>query len=294
MLHRKQTLWGFIFIAPTILGLLIFQFGPMLFSLIMSFFDWDVVTTPKLNNGANFVSLYTDPLISQALKVTFYFTALSVPIGNAFALAIASLLNSKRLKGMSVFRTIFYIPSICPAVATAVLWTFMFNPMFGFFNGLLLAMGMDTKNWIADPNMVIPCMAFMSVWNSGGAVIIYLAGLQGVPSHLYESVDVDGGNGWHKFLNITLPLLSPVVFYNVIMAMIGNMQTFTQGYLMTDGGPQNASLFYVLYLYRTAFKNSKMGYASAQAWLMFAIVMVLTGIAFLVSKYAVYYESGEA
>ncbi len=289
---RKNLLWGFFFITPAILGLLFFNFGPMIFSLVMSFFKWDVVTTPTFTGLKNYEMLFIDPLVFHSLRVTLYFTLLAVPLGNAFALAIAVMLNAKGIKGLSVFRTIFYIPTIAPAVASAILWTFMFNPMFGVFNGVLNSFGLDSQGFIADPKQVIPCMAVMSIWASGNAVIIYLAGLQGIPQGLYEAIEVDGGNTWHKFYKITLPLLSPIVFYNVLMAMIGNLQAFTQGYLMTGGGPENASLFYVLNLYNTAFKNSQMGFASAQAWLLFLVVGLLTVISFVVSNKLVYYEGG--
>lgn len=290
---RSNIIWGFIFIAPSILGLILFSFGPMFFSFIMSFFQWDVVSTPKFIGIDNFKLLFKDPLVLHSLRVTLYYTLLSVPIGNAFALFIAIVLNNKSIKLLSMWRTIFYIPSIAPVVASSMLWTFIFNPMFGVLNSVMNMLGMDSQGWIADPEQVIPCMAVMAVWGSGNAVIIYLAGLQGIPEHLYEAVTVDGGTGFHKFFYVTLPLLSPIVFYNVLMAMIGNLQSFTQGYLMTKGGPENASLFYVLNLYNTAFKNSQMGFASAQAWLFFLVVSVLTALSFMVSKNIVYYEGKE-
>jgi multiple sugar transport system permease protein len=292
-INRNAMLWGFVFISPAILGLMLFNFGPMLFSFIISFFQWDVVSTPAFTGVGNYKLLFKDPLVFHSLRVTLYFTLLAVPLGNAFALFVAVVLNNKRIQFLSVWRTIFYIPSIAPAVASAMLWTFMFNPMFGVLNSVFNMLGMDSQGWIADPNQVIPCMAVMSVWGSGNAVIIYLAGLQGIPEHLYEAVTVDGGNAIHKFVYITLPLLSPIVLYNVLMAMIGNLQSFTQGYLMTNGGPENASLFYVLNLYNTAFKNSQMGFACAQSWLFFLVVSVFTALSFLVSRKVVYYEGKE-
>ena len=290
-LQRSQMFWGYIFVAPAVVGVLGLNLGPMLFSLVISFFEWDVIRAPIFNAGANYKMLFTEPLVLHSLRVSLYFTMLAVPGGNAFALLIALLLNNRRIKMLSVFRTVFYIPSIAPAIASAILWTFMFNPFFGVFNTVFMSLGMNAQGFIADAGQVIPCMAIMSAWASGNAVIIYLAGLQGVPQHLYEAVEVDGGNSWHKLTRITIPMLSPVIFYNLLMAMIGNMQAFTQGYLMTQGGPQNASLFYVLNLYNTAFKNSKMGFASAQAWLMLAVVGTLTLISFWISDRTVYYES---
>lgn len=287
--RRNRILWGYLFIAPAILGLILFSFGPMLFSLVMSFFDWDVVRPPMFTGLKNYRMLVTEPLVLHSLKVTMQFTLLAVPLGNLFALGIAMMLNDRRIRFLSFFRTVFYIPTIAPAVASAILWTFMFNPMFGVLNGMLNALGLDSQGFIADPAQVIPCMAAMSIWSSGNAVIIYLAGLQGIPGQLYEALEVDGGNAWHQFRHVTLPLLSPIILYNVLMSMIGNLQAFTQGYLMTGGGPENASLFYVLNLYNTAFKNSQMGFASAQAWLMFVVVGILTALSFWVSRRLVYY-----
>lgn len=287
---KSRLFWGYLFISPAILGLLLFSFGPMLFSLVMSFFDWDVVQKPVFAGLKNYRMLITEPLVMHSLKVTLHFTLLAVPFGNLFALGIALMLNDRKIRFLSVFRTIFYIPTIAPAVASAILWTFMFNPMFGVLNGILNSLGLDSQGFIAAPDQVLLCMAVMAIWSSGNAVIIYLAGLQGIPSQLYEALEVDGGNAWHKFRNVTLPLLSPIILYNVLMAMIGNLQAFTQGYLMTGGGPENASLFYVLNLYNTAFKNSQMGFASAQAWLMFLVVGILTVLSFVVSNRLVYYE----
>ncbi len=287
--YKKRIAWGYLFIAPAIIGLFLFFFGPMLYSLYMSFFEWDVITTPEFVGLKNYKLLYEDPLVFHSLGVTLHFTLLAVPLGNIVSLFLATMLNTNKIKGLSVFRTIFYIPSITPVVASSILWTFMFNPMFGVLNGILNAMGLDSQGFIADPDQVILCLVVMSIWASGNTVIIYLAGLQGIPTELYEALTVDGGNIWDKFWHITLPLLSPIVFYNVLMAMIGSLQTFTQGYLMTGGGPENASLFYVLNLYNTAFKNSQMGFANAQAWLMFVVVGALTAFVFWVSKKWVYY-----
>ena len=181
------------------------------------------------------------------------------------------LLNT-RVPGMSAFRTIFYIPSIVPAVASSALWMFIYNPMFGLLNTILKAVGLPGSNFIYDKQGVIPCLAVMAVWASGNTVIIYLAGLQGIDRQLYESASIDGANAVHKFFHITVPLMTPIIFYNVVMGIISSMQTFTQAYIMTDGGPDNGSLFYTLLLYRTAFRNSRMGYASAMSWLFFVFL----------------------
>lgn len=289
-IRRTQTVWGYIFILPAILGFALFYLGPMLFSLGISFFDWDMIRPPQFVGVQNYINMFTlsNSLVSKALKVTLYYSLLTVPLITVVSLFISMLLNSK-IKLISVFRTVFYIPSIVPAVANAALWMFLCNPMFGLLNSLLKAVGLPPQNWIYDTKTVIPTMAIIGLWGAGNTVVIYLAGLQGIPAHLYEAIDIDGGNALHKFKNVTVPLLSPVIFYNMVMAIINSMQTFTQAYIMTEGGPNNASLFYVLLLYRTAFNDQQMGYASAMAWLFFLIVAALTVLAFKLSNTWVFY-----
>lgn len=286
---REQLVWGYVFIAPAILGLLVLTAYPIFSSLVTSFSEWDIITPKKYLGLKNYINMLDDELISQSLSVTLRYTLMSVPLSNIVALLLALLLNTG-VKGRSVFRTIFYIPSILPAVANAALWMYLYNPMYGALNEFMKMLGLGKLGWIYDKNMVLPCMAVMAAWSSGNTAIIYLAGLQGIPRHLYESVEIDGGGMLTKFCVITLPMLSPVLFYNLVMGVIGSMQTFTQGYIMTDGGPQNASLFYVLLLYRRAFKNMDMGYASAMAWLLFVIIATLTLTNFIVSRKWVYTE----
>lgn len=286
--QSQRNLEGYLFILPGLLGVLLFCLFPMVYSLVMGFNDWNMITPAKFVGLDNFREMLTDDVVWQSVKVTLYYTLLAVPLCNIVALLMALLLNSK-VKGMSVYRTIFYIPSIVPAVASAAIWMFIFNPFNGLLNSIVELVGIDPQMWIYDAKQVIPCMAVMAAWGSGGTAIIYLASLQGVPKHLYESIDIDGGNAFHKFFNVTLPLISPVVFYNVVMAVIGSMQSFTQGYIMTKGGPNNASLFYVLLLYNRAFTYSDMGLACAMAWVLFIIIGLLTAVNFVVSKKWVYY-----
>ena len=290
-IERTDFRWGYIFIGPSILGLLVFQLGPMIFSLITSFTSWNVISPMKFVGFDNYIELFHDPLVSISLKVTGLYTLLTVPLTTIVTFLIAMLLNT-RLPGMSAFRTIFYIPSIVPAVASSALWMFIYNPMFGLLNTILKAVGLPGSNFIYDKQGVIPCLAVMAVWASGNTVIIYLAGLQGIDRQLYESASIDGANAVHKFFHITVPLMTPIIFYNVVMGIISSMQTFTQAYIMTDGGPDNGSLFYTLLLYRTAFRNSRMGYASAMSWLFFVIIGALTLIIFKTSNKWVFYENG--
>ena len=290
-IERTDFRWGYIFIGPSILGLLVFQLGPMIFSLITSFTSWNVISPMKFVGFDNYIELFHDPLVSISLKVTGLYTLLTVPLTTIVTFLIAMLLNT-RVPGMSAFRTIFYIPSIVPAVASSALWMFIYNPMFGLLNTILKAVGLPGSNFIYDKQGVIPCLAVMAVWASGNPVIIYLAGLQGIDRQLYESASIDGANAVHKFFHITVPLMTPIIFYNVVMGIISSMQTFTQAYIMTDGGPDNGSLFYTLLLYRTAFRNSRMGYASAMSWLFFVIIGALTLIIFKTSNKWVFYENG--
>ena len=288
--EREKLVWGYIFIAPAIIGIIALNVYPILFSIFVSFVKWDIITPMEMVGTANFERMFTsDKLIGTAISVSTRYTLMAVPLCNIVALIMASLLNAN-IKGRSFFRTIFYIPSIVPAVANAALWMYIFNPMYGAANELVRAFGMSRQGWIYSKDMVLQCMAVMAAWGSGGTAIIYLAGLQGVPRHLYESVEIDGGGIFTKFRAITLPMISPIIFYNLVMGVIGAMQSFTQGYIMTDGGPDNASLFYVLLLYRRAFRQMEMGYASAMAWLLTIIIATLTLINFGLSRKWVYLE----
>jgi len=288
---RHRTLWGYIFIAPSILGLMLFFFGPMLFSLGVSFTRWDIITPASFVGIDNYTRFATDPLVQKSLAVTFYYVLLNVPAVVIVSLVIASLLNAD-IKGRSLYRTIFYIPSIVPAVANAALWMFLYNPMFGLFNWLIGLIGIPPQGWVYQDTQVIPSLVLMSVWASGNVVVIYLAGLQGISRQMYEAVEIDGGGVFRKFFHITVPMMTPLIFYNGILTIIYSLQTFTQAFIMTEGGPKNASLFYMLLLYRTAFRNQQMGYASAMAWVMLVIIGILTAIAFRSSRSWVYYGGG--
>jgi multiple sugar transport system permease protein len=289
----REAIACYLFIAPGVLGFLIFNLGPLLYSLAMSFMDYGVVTAPRfigLENWRVIFSFKEDPLIWQSLKVTTYYALGSVGLGVACALLVALLMN-QRIFGIYVFRTIYYMPSVISGVPVALLWMWIFNPTYGVLNTALAWFGIRGPEWLFDPVWVIPAFIVMSLWGIGGAMVIYLAALQGIPQHLYEAAELDGANVFAKFRHVTLPMLSPVIFFNVILSIIGSFQAFTQAFIMTQGGPANASLFYVLYLYRNAFQYFKMGYASAMAWLLLVIIMVLTLLVFRSSPLWVYYES---
>ncbi len=290
--EKSQLKWGYFFIGPAIIGLFCFNFGPMLFSMGISFTSWDVITPWKFIGLENYKNLFKDPLVLKSLQVTAYYTLLSVPLVTCIPLLIAMLLNTN-VKGMSVFRTIFYIPSIVPVVASSAIWMYIYNPMYGLLNSIIRALGGSSHNFIFSPKEVIPSLAVMAVWSAGNTVVIYLAGLQGVSRQLYEAAELDGAGPVARFKNITVPMMTPIIFYNLVMAIIGSMQTFTQSYIMTDGGPSNASLFYSLLVYRTAFKQSKMGYSAAMSWVLFVIIAALTGLVFKTSNKWVIYENGD-
>ena len=216
-----------------------------------------------------------DPLVPVALWNTFFYTILAVPLHLAAALAAAMLLNVG-VRGTNMYRVLIYLPSQMPVVASAILWFFIFSPTYGLANGVLGWFGIPAQQWLYDVNLVKPSLVIMAVWSLGGAMIIFLAGLQGIPEVLYEAARIDGAGTWRLFRHITVPLLSPTIFFNLIIGIIGSFQVFTNVLIMTDGGPGNASLMFVLYIYRKAFQNFRMGYASVLAWVLFLIVLVLT------------------
>jgi multiple sugar transport system permease protein len=290
---RMERNWGLLFALPAILGLLIFTIGPITASFVFSLTDWTIGGQMSFIGLDNYRTILTeDPTFSQSMFVTTYYAVGSVPLGLAAAFVIALLLNQK-VKGLSVFRTIYYLPTIVPSIANTMLWLWMFNPDFGLLNSLLEHAGLPGSKWIYDESTAIPSLIMMSTWGIGNTVIIFLAGLQSVPTHLYEAAEVDGGNMWHKFFYITIPSMTPTIFFNLVMSLISTFQAFNQAYVMTNGGPNNSTLFYVFYLWRTAFTETKIGYASALAWILFFVIMVLTILIFSTSRKWVHYEGGE-
>ena len=285
----RRNVVSYIFIAPFVLGFLFWFLIPALASLWMVFQKWNMIDPPEFIGLGNFGKLLTDKLFWQALKVTTVYSAIAVPLGMVLAFLLAMLMNSK-VRGITVFRTIFYIPSIVPAVSNAVLWAWILNSDFGLLNALLRVFGVRRILWLQDPDWALPALVLMSLWGLGGGMVIYLAGLQGIPNEFYEAAEIDGAGGWAKLWHVTLPLMSPVIFFNLIMSIIGTFQIFTAGYLVTNGGPQNATLFYVLYLWRNAFLYLNMGYAAALAWVLFAIIIGLTALVFRGIGSWVYYE----
>lgn len=288
---RREALLFYLFVTPALLGLLIFTLGPMVASFYFSFCDYEIVRAPVWVGLANYHKMFfVDRLPLKSLGVTAYYSFVGVPIRLVAQFLIALLLN-RALFGRSLFRTILYLPSIVSGVALSLLWVWLLNPEFGLVNYLLWEVfRIQGPRWLSSPDWVIPALIVMSMWGIGGGIVICLAGLQGISEELYEAAELDGANGLQKMLHITVPHMTPVLFFNLVMGIIGSFQVFTQGYVMTGGGPSNASLFYVLYLYWNAFNYFRMGYASALAWVLFAIILAMTGLIFRSSSAWVYYE----
>ena len=290
-LAQRRNITGYLFVMPFLLGFLIWFLIPAGVAAYLTTQKWDLITPPQFVGLANIQRLFTDPLLPQALKATFLYTVISVPLGLVFSFCLA-LLISNELPGISIFRTIYYLPSIVPAVASAALWAWIFNTEFGLLNAGMRGLGLPIVPWLQDPRYAVPSFIFMSLWGSaGGAMIIFLAGLQGIPEIYYEAAEIDGAGTLEKLWFVTLPLMSPIIFFNLVIGFINSFQVFTSAYLITNGGPQNSTLFLVLYIYRTAFQGLNMGYAATLSWLLFFILM---GLSFLVFRYVgsrVYYEN---
>jgi len=237
-----------------------------------------------------FNKMLSDPILAQSLKVTIIFSAISVPLGLLFAFFLANLINAK-VRGIAVFRTIYFLPSIVPAVANAILWAWLFNTEFGLINFVIRYFGGPKIGWLQDPNWVMLAFVILTIWGVGGSMIIFLAGLQGIPQIFYEAAEIDGAGRWQRLLYVTLPMMSPIIFFNLVIGFINSFQIFVSALLITNGGPQHATLFLVLYVYRTAFQSQKMGYAAVLSWLLFAILMLLSFIVFRYIGSRVYYEN---
>jgi multiple sugar transport system permease protein len=286
---RREAIFGYLFIAPWLAGLLLFTLGPIVVSLYLSMTNYEVVKAPVFTGLANYKFLFQDRLFWQALRVTTTYVLISVPLGLVLSFAVAMLMNQK-LRLLGLWRTIFYVPNLVPIIASSVLWLWLFNPQFGLFNVLLQYAGIEGPNWLGHTQWALPSLILMSLWGVGGPMLIYLAGLQGIPTDLYEAAEIDGAGAWTKFWAVTIPMMTPVIFFNLILGMIAAFQTFAQAFVMTEGGPRYATLFYVLYLYQNAFQFFRMGYAAALAWILFIIIFALTVLVFRSSAAWVYYE----
>jgi len=283
--------YGILFALPWILGLIIFYAIPLFSSIYFSFTTYSILQPGEFIGLQNYKDLFHDTLFWKSVYNTVYFAVFFVPLSIIFGVALAMMLNMK-VKGMAIYRTIFFLPTLVPHVALAVLWMWLLNPGFGLVNGLLNMVGIEGPAWLGSETWSKPSLILMSLWGIGQAVVIYLAGLGDIPEDYYDAADVDGANWFQKTIHITLPLLTPVIFFNLVMGIIGAFQQFTLPYTLTQGQgtPANSLTFYVMYLYDNGFKFFKMGYASAMAWILFIIIMALTAIVFITSKRWVHYQ----
>ena len=296
--RRGETLKGYLFASPWLIGFFGLALGPMIVSFGLSFLEWKGINAENIRwvGLGNYAEACRDPDVLTALWNTAFYSFLSVPLVLMVALGLAMLLNQP-LKGVALFRTIFYMPSVIGGVATIMMWMWVFNPDYGLLNTALRQalrlVGVtraELPAWIFEERWAKPSLILMSLWGSGAAMLIFLAALQNVPTALYEAAELDGAGWWEKFIHVTVPQISPAIFFNLVMGMIGSFQVFTQAFLMTGGGPNKATLFYVLHLYNTAFQNFRIGYASALAWILFVIIMAFTLLVLRSGKLWVYYE----
>ena len=288
--ENRNLLKGLAFLSPWILGFLVFTLLPIAMSLYYSFCDYSLLQKPVYCGLDNYVQLLHEPLFYKVLRNSFYYAGLSLPLGLIVSLGIALLLNYK-IPGQQIFRTIVFIPSLVPTVASAVLWMWLFNSKLGMLNALLGAVHIPGPGWLTDPSWIIPSLVLMGLWGVGNTTVIYLAGLQDVPRELYEAADLDGANALHQLIHVTLPTISPVIFFNLVMGIISVLQVFDAPYIMTpNGGTARSAYLLTQYLYDSAFTNLHMGYASAIAWIQLLIVLLLTALAFWTSRYWVHYQ----
>ena len=291
-LARRQAVWCYVFMAPAILGLLLFSLGPMFASLWLSFTSYDLLSSPEWVGTENYVNLAQDPLFRKSLSVTLIYGLVAVPCTMLIALVLAIMLNAK-IPALPFFRSAYYLPSVISGVAVATLWKWMFNGEYGLINAGLARIGIAGPAWLTDEQWALRALIFMSFWGFGATMLIYLAGLQGVPKELYEAAQVDGASRFRQHLHITVPILSPVTFFNLIMGIIASLQVFAEPFVLTKGGPNNSTLLLSVYLYQNAFQYLKMGYASAIAWVTFAIILVFTLLVFRSMPMWVHSEAGE-
>ncbi len=296
--RRREAAWGLVFIGPWIVGFLLFTIGPALAALVMSFTDFNLVRPEAMQfvGLENYARLGNDPLVIQGLVVTAKFALIAVPTTMIACLGLAVLVNSPRLFGRNAFRTLFYLPIQIPLVASTLVWISFLNTETGWLNGLLGVVGIDGPDWINSATWVYPALTLIGLWSIGNFMLTNIAGLQSVPTELYEAARIDGAGAWTMFRRITIPLMSPILLYNLVISLITTFQYFTQAYVMTNGrgDPNNATLFINLDLFREAFVNNHMGYAAAIGWLLFVIVLALTVLLFVFARRRVYYAGGEA
>jgi multiple sugar transport system permease protein len=291
--RRKEAIAGYLFISPWLIGFIVFFVGPIIASFVLSFTQWNIVGTPEWIGLKNYQDIFTsDPRFVKAVQVTLTYAVIYLPLEVICGIGLAVLMNLK-LRGIGIFRTLYYMPYVVPQVAAALVWVWMLNARYGVVNTVLSWIGITGPNWLGSPAYVLTSLTIIALWGVGGSSVIYLAGLQNIPGVFYEAATVDGANSFQKFFRITLPLLSPTIFFQVVLGLIGVFQTFTPAYIAAGatGGPLQSGLFYMLYLYNRGFETLRMGYASALAWILTAFILVVTVMVLRSSRCWVYYES---
>ncbi len=280
----QENLYGYLFILPTLIGLFVFRLGPALSTFVFSFFKYDIVTSPIFVGFSNYIKLTKDPLYLRSLVNTLYYVGVSLPLRVFIALLLASLLNRK-VRFMGLFRTMYYAPSVSAGVAVALLWMWIYEPTYGLMNHVLGFFGIKELTWLGSPTWAMPALIIMSLWQIGIPMVIFLAGLQSVPPELYEAAEIDGTTFIQRWVHITIPMISPMIFFVVVINVIESFQVFTPAYVMTGGGPISSTLMYVLYLYQRGFDWLQMGYGATLAWVLFIFLLGVTGLQFRMNKW---------
>jgi multiple sugar transport system permease protein len=286
----KNARWGWVFISPWMLGFALFTLGPMLASAALSFTRFDGIHSPVFVGARNFAALFADPKVWNSLRVTFTYAFIALPLSLIAGFLLAYLLNHK-VPGRNFWRTLFYLPAMLSGVVVAMLWRGLFDSRYGLINYIIGFFGTKGPDWLLDPKYTLYCFVFLALWGVGGGMIIYLAGLQGIQTAYYEAAELDGCTRFQQLRHITIPQMTPIIFFNLVMGIIGTFQYFAEPMVLTRGGPADSTMFFNLYLYNNAFKYQSMGYASALAWVLFFIVLVLTLLVFRSSSIWVFYES---
>lgn len=288
---RQEAIAGYLFIAPWLFGFVVFLAGPLIASFGISFTSWNIVGDPRWVGIENYARIFTrDPDFIQALKVTLRYALIFLPLSTILGIAMAQALNSQ-VRGVGLFRTLLYLPSVVPGVAATLVWVWVLNGRYGLLNTILGWFGVEGPDWFRDPQSALYGIVIIGLWGVGGSAIIYLAGLQNIPAHLYEAARVDGATSTQQFRFITLPMLTPTIFFQLVVGLIGVFQTFTSSFVATGGGPLKSTFFYMLYIYTRAWQSLRMGYASALAWVLVLIILVITILVFRSSPYWVHYEA---
>lgn len=278
------------FMSPWTIGFVLFSGGPIVASVFLSFAKWDMLSSPKWIGLANYRRMFADQFFWSSIRVTLYYGAGAVALGTAFTFALALLLNQP-VRFQALFRTVMYLPSVVAGIATALLWMNILHPDYGMLNHLLALVGITGPGWLASTGWSVPALVLMSVWGSGNTIVIYLAGLQSIPESLYEAAQLDGAGWFRRFRHVTVPMMSPVIFFNLVTSFIGSIQAYSLILVMTNGGPANSTMVLGLYIYRNAFQYFDMGYAAALSWAMFLIIIAVTAIQFVLARRWVHYES---